>query len=212
MLKEGGGLVPGERGLSRGMEREVERKYFGVVVEGGRSGRKIRLPREAPREIERREEEVEDTTTVEKEEPSPLSSNLMMVAGELLHILRPVTSHKLAGRFGAESFVPWVIALMMDMMSNHMSNKGLEGKAGQRKDEEGTVVFSPNHPTSNELRRRKMRWMLYLLRAPVWGKFGNDVVKMGEKVSVPGTKWLMNWVLGWLVYVQKHHFMLESTI
>ena len=243
VLKEGGGIVPGERAVTAVRERDGERRYFGEVVTGRLSGREIRMPRakagggrvnrgeeekgtegavEEPRPKpadfflptlvseggERDEERDEDSTAV----ASATSNNLLFAFGELLHILRPVTSTTLANRMGQDSFVPWITALLMDMISNQITQAALSNRVGQQKDASGTAKFSPNHPTATELTRRKTRWMLYLLRAPVWGKFSGDLLRAGRGVNVPGTKWLMKWVLGWLVYVQKHHFMLESLI
>jgi hypothetical protein len=212
----GGALAPGEQVLARSRERRAEREHFGTVVEGPSSGRKIRLPRirERPGGGEAPAPPGQAPAPEDRESDRPSrTSSALMVSGELLHILRPLAAHGLSRSLGASSFVPWVAGLLMDVSSHQLTTAALRSLPGAPLSPAGDPLLSPQHPTSLELRRRKARWMLYLLRAPVWGKLKGHVEQAGDDVGrIPGTRWLVNWILGWLVYVQKHHFMVEQAL
>jgi hypothetical protein len=127
-----------------------------------------------------------------------------------------------------DSFLPWVCALMMDVLSNEctkraMSNDGVDADNDSNKQQQRQQQppYPPNHPTAIEIKRRKFRWMLYLLRAPVWSnQTTQNIIKIAENMGggIGGrtvgnlTKWIVKWISSWLGYVKKWHFMLESAI
>ena len=69
-------------------------------------------------------------------------------------------------------------------------------------------------PTLDELRRRKARWMLHLLRAPVWEALTGPAAAgiaavLGRTVPLAGGP-LGRYLLDVLEYWRSHHFMLEG--
>jgi hypothetical protein len=58
--------------------------------------------------------------------------------------------------------------------------------------------------------------MLYLLRQPIWGSLTKRAVGTAKnwaaKVPGPIGGWMLRYVLQWIIYVQKHHFLLEGAI
>ena len=69
-------------------------------------------------------------------------------------------------------------------------------------------------PTLDELRRRKARWMLHLLRAPVWEALTGPAAAgiaavLGRAVPLAGGP-LGRYLLDVLEYWRSHHFMLEG--
>ena len=92
-------------------------------------------------------------------------NKMPMILGELLYILRPIVTADADSRgLNVVSKKAWLLTLAMDLLSLQcMRHASIEG----------------NSLTKTELRRRRMRLLLYLLRAPIW-----------EQKTRPALDWL----------------------
>ena len=110
----------------------------------------------------------------------------------------------------------WIIGLAMDVIS-HRLTLAATGSSVDNVPFRGQINNSnANLPpaTAEELKRRKVRWMLYLLRCPVWdvltrpmaGGLADLVSRFVPLLGRP----LATYVMDLLVYWQRHHFMLEG--
>ena len=162
-----------------------------------------------------------------------------LTAGELLHIYRPLYwtaserdhaahslhMHQLGGlkhpRSSNERLAmlkSWVVGLAMDVMSHRITLAATSNGRPTNIPFRGHVDTSSNvhipPATAVELQRRKMRWMLYLLRCPVWDVLTRPVAGglaafIARFVPLLGRPFA-SYVMGLLVYWQRHHFMLEG--
>jgi len=122
----------------------------------------------------------------------------------------------------------WIVSLAMDVLSHRLTlaAAGGCGGGGGGVDTPSGIIGMLKHPnndvntarlppaTAEELKRRKMRWMLYLLRCPVWDVMTRPVAGgladvVGRFVPLLGRP-VANYVMDLLVYWQRHHFMLEG--
>lgn len=122
----------------------------------------------------------------------------------------------------------WVICFAMDVISHKLSGMGTHvstrGSASSSKTGDignhgnnadiYTLVNVSSQTTKEELHRRKTRWVLYLLRAPIWSLVTYPLTKASSKLlgfCLPLIgKPLATYLLNLLRYWQKWHFMLES--
>ena len=162
-----------------------------------------------------------------------------LTAGELLHIYRPLYwtaserdhaahslhMHQLGGlkhnRPRNERLAmlkSWVVGLAMDVMSHRLTLAATSSGRPTNIPFRGHVDTSSNvrmpPATTVELQRRKMRWMLYLLRCPVWDVLTRPVAGglaafIARFVPLLGRPFA-SYVMSLLVYWQRHHFMLEG--
>ena len=141
----------------------------------------------------------------------PIQKKHLAYIGEFLHVLRPVVVTHIRRKLqGKNEWLPWLIGLGMDVGSDRASRIGL-GFLNEEGQEQG-LVTAPSRATTEELKRRKLRWMLYLLRSPIWAMISKKVVRgitgVAEKVPLIGG--FAEYVREMLEYVRKYHFMLES--
>ena len=162
-----------------------------------------------------------------------------LTAGELLHIYRPLYwtaserdhaahslhMHQLGGlkynRSRNERLAmlkSWVVGLAMDVMSHRLTLAATSNGRPTNIPFRGYVDTSSNvhipPATAVELQRRKMRWMLYLLRCPVWDVLTRPVAGglaafIARFVPLLGRPFA-SYVMSLLVYWQRHPFMLEG--
>jgi len=145
------------------------------------------------------------------------------LCGELLHILRPVVyardtlqttnSQKSINnnKTGVEMYT-WIKCLFMDIVSYRLTMKA-RSHAGCGQIVACDTTNYRNHKGQEvqaEIRQRRMRWMLYWLRNPIW----SILTKPGfERVGLIFLgKRLSSYVVSLISYVQNHHFMLEEEI
>jgi len=57
-----------------------------------------------------------------------------------------------------------------------------------------------------------MRWMLYLLRSPIWDLLTGKLLEKAKKFPIPGGRWVVQYIMQWVLYIQNYHFMLESAV
>ena len=160
-----------------------------------------------------------------------------LTAGELLHIYRPLYwtasernhaahnshIHQIGetgnARPSSERLAmlkSWMIGLAMDVMSHRLTLAATGSSADNipfRSQMDNTNINVPP-ATAEELKRRKMRWMLYLLRCPLWdvltrlvaGGLADLVSRFVPLLGRP----LATYVMDLLVYWQRHHFIMEG--
>ena len=115
LLQGGGGLVPGVGDT----KLSLVRKHRGEQVKGKRKG-KVYGTREVKTDVN---EDVHNHNHNHKHD----QNKPMIILGEVLHILRPVTAHKLRKKYGDRSMWPFVAGLGMDVLSHKCSLKGVGG-------------------------------------------------------------------------------------
>eukprot|EP00210_Caulerpa_lentillifera_P001987 g1905.t1 len=108
---------------------------------------------------------------------------LMILFGEILHLVRPLLSVIFRRQFGSCNWKPWLISLGIDAASQTFLAKGAElmKYAGVHKTDDMTLQdqllvyltmmrnFQWTPVEEQELKRRKMMFLLYLMRSPVFG-------------------------------------------
>jgi len=109
-------------------------------------------------------------------------------------------------------FKAWLVSLMIDVLSHKMTTMSMSIKSlrsSSTKDMEDISCYA----TKTELRRRKLRWALYLLRAPIWSLFTRKVTNSISRVvsvflPIMGVP-IAAYTTDLLEYWQKWHFSLE---
>ena len=122
---------------------------------------------------------------------------LLVMLGELLYAYRPLYWASAEANV-SPSYRKWIISFTMDLVSlqlcrfNHST--------------------SMNNATQEELKRRKMRLMLHLLRAPIWNKItepASDQIESAlERIPVLG-RLTSTYLRDWLWYM-KHPYVAEQ--
>ncbi len=123
--------------------------------------------------------------------PAPsLPPTLPAVAGELLHIARPVIYALSLARLGSRSWRPWLLAMFTDLASLWCSTRAAELPESQCED----------------INRRRGQLVVYLARSPLFESFRPAIQVLIYKLS----QWpLIGSVAGgleYLVSLQKWHF------
>ncbi|CAN0523458.1 unnamed protein product [Ectocarpus sp. 12 AP-2014] len=143
------------------------------------------------------------------------------MAGEVIHILRPLTYSYGCAATGERSWRPWLISLGMDAAafactaraggsSGAMALLTPIGEAGSS----GVPVLPYlDEEQAAELRRRKMLWFLYLMRSPAFELLAEPVSRGAASVfeGVPILGGMAGYALNMLLYVQRHHFYTSAS-
>eukprot|EP00210_Caulerpa_lentillifera_P000934 g904.t1 len=107
---------------------------------------------------------------------------MMILFGEILHLVRPLLTVICRRQFGSCSWKPWLISLGIDTASQILLSKGAElmKYAGVHKTDDLTLQdqilvyltlirnFQWTPVEEQELKRRKMMFLLYLMRSPAF--------------------------------------------
>lgn len=179
---------------------------------GKRSGVRIPLPPDFPVTMSSRSHDSEERR--------------LRLAGELLHIARPVV-YALSRRWTSRgSWIPIILSGITDYASFRLSQKADSFRApapdaplknvGNRLLK--VLLWFMNPPAglsaaeAAEMSRRKQQWAFYLLRSPLF----ETIVKRSADGVVSATSWipLLGLLLGYardmMVYYQKHHFYVAA--
>jgi hypothetical protein len=127
--------------------------------------------------------------------PSVMSQVFRTLLGELLYVLRPLLQ---AESEASSSSTPsklrrtWVLTFFMDLASlSSLHSSAMHG----------------NLTTREEWRRRRMRLLLYLLRAPIWDRYTQPVAeRIGSAVEIVPlaggllSSYLWDWLYYWKLY------------
>mmetsp|Transcript_11189 Transcript_11189/g.45536 ORF Transcript_11189/g.45536 Transcript_11189/m.45536 type:complete len:367 (+) Transcript_11189:151-1251(+) len=87
----------------------------------------------------------------EAEQYTPSMPTRDTVIGELLHIFRPLIYVLLVVRYGRRKWKPWIVSLVVDMLSRYFTRKG--------------PLNEYERETSNS---RTLAWLFYLARSPCY--------------------------------------------
>ncbi|CAM9511981.1 unnamed protein product [Choristocarpus tenellus] len=152
-----------------------------------------------------------------------------LMAGEVVHVLRPVVYSLCCGRFGERSWHPWLISLGMDALAYACTSRagngsfalllplppqgGRLGEGGQRSSGGVTVLQYLDTEQAAELRRRKLQWLFYVLRSPAFELLVRPAARevAGVFEGVPLVGGLASYALNMLLYVQRHHFYISAS-
>lgn len=173
-----------------------------------------------------------DSDSDRGEEESSISQVWLMV-GELVNILRPLVYCRGCSSSGQRSWRPWLISLGMDALAYACTVRAGGGGvalllplAGHGDRDRVRVLGSgvasveavPVLPyltdaQAAELRRRKMLWFLYLMRSPAFEILTEPVSRSAAGVfeGVPLFGGLATYALNMLLYVQRHHFYTSAS-
>mmetsp|Transcript_17048 Transcript_17048/g.25683 ORF Transcript_17048/g.25683 Transcript_17048/m.25683 type:complete len:171 (+) Transcript_17048:622-1134(+) len=123
----------------------------------------------------------------------------------------------------------WILSFLMDILSHKLTHIGKHVNINANGNGNGNGNGNDNvnsktktnsininiasESTTEELKRRKMKWTMYLLRSPIWDRVTHPLcASVGGAVGyVPlvGTP-LVQYVMDLILYWQKWHFMQES--
>ncbi|CAB1112412.1 unnamed protein product [Ectocarpus sp. CCAP 1310/34] len=144
-----------------------------------------------------------------------------LMAGEVIHILRPLAYSYGCAATGERSWRPWLISLGMDAAAFAFTAKagGSSGAMalltpiGETGSSGVPVLPYLNEEQAAELRRRKMLWFLYLMRSPAFELLAEPVSRGASGVfeGVPILGSMAGYALNMLLYVQRHHFYTSAS-
>lgn len=147
------------------------------------------------------------------------------MAGEIIHILRPLVYSYSCGSVGERSWRPWLTSLGMDAAAFACTARAGGGgtrylltplgAAGGRAGAGDGVAVLPylNDEQAAELRRRKMLWFLYVMRSPAFELLAEPLSRGAAGVfeGVPLLGGMAGYALSMLLYVQRHHFYTSAS-
>lgn len=146
-----------------------------------------------------------------------------------MHILRPLVYSYSCGSAGERSWRPWLTSLAMDAAAFACTARAGGGRAmsllipigaaaGGNVEGSGTGDGVPVLPyldeeQAAELRRRKLLWLLYLMRSPAFELLAEPVGRGAAGVfeGVPLLGGMAGYALNMLLYVQRHHFYTSAS-
>lgn len=148
-------------------------------------------------------------------------SHAWLMAGEVIHILRPMVYSYSCGSLGERSWRPWLTSLGMDAAAYACTARAGGGRmvsllaVGKAGSSAGGVQVLPylDEEQAAELRRRKMLWLLYLMRSPAFELLAEPVTRSAAGVfeGVPILSGMVGYALNMLLYVQRHHFYTSAS-
>lgn len=145
----------------------------------------------------------------------------LVIAGELLHILRPVVYVLALRRWGRHSWIPWSVSLSLEMASSrltYMGAKTSQNAARQASCEPAiagtalSVLYAMQgihwrRDEVDELTRRKLLVLFSLLRDPFFARFTSPAIKrwQGRVTKLPLLGGIFDKALEVLVGLQKYY-------
>lgn len=150
----------------------------------------------------------------------PGFSQAWLMAGEVVHILRPLVYSYSCNLSGERSWRPWLSSLGMDAVGYACTSRAGGGKVAlllpigndPRYSEVPVLPFLDGNQVA-ELKRRKMQWFLYLMRSPAFELLAEPVSRSAAGVfeGVPLLGNLAGYALNMLLYIQRHHFYTSAS-
>ncbi|CAM9487915.1 unnamed protein product [Pylaiella littoralis] len=152
-------------------------------------------------------------------------SQVWLMAGEAIHILRPLVYSYSYGLAGEGSWRQWLTSLGMDAAAYTCTARAGGGGArslltslgatsGRAGAGDGVLVLPYlDDEQAAELSRRKMLWFLYLMRSPAFELLAEPVSRGAAGVfeGVPLLGGMADYALNMLLYVQRHHFYTSAS-
>lgn len=154
-------------------------------------------------------------------DPEGVSQTLLLV-GEVLNILRPLLYAIYCTSAGEKSWRPWLTSLAVDALAFTCTARAGGGSPALLVSlGDGSKDGSPSAPVlphlnevqAAELRRRKLLWLMYLLRSPAFELLAEPVGRgtAGLFEGVPLLGGMARYALNMLLYVQQHHFYISAS-
>lgn len=147
-------------------------------------------------------------------------SQAWLMAGEIVHIMRPLVYSYSCGHVKERSWRPWLISLGMDAVAYACIARAGGGQIASllplrsSADAQGVPILPHlDDEQSTELQRRKLQWFLYLMRSPVFELAVEPLSRGAAGVfeGVPMLEGAVGYALSVLLYVQRHHFYISAS-
>lgn len=151
---------------------------------------------------------------------APLMKLMMLIIGEVLHIYRPMyyihssLKQEKLSQFknkGVSKIKLWVLSFCMDLVSYKLIKASKAVNIGNSDGSTSTFNIL-SESSKEELYRRKVRWVLYILRPPIWEvltkpafMYISGIFQHAPFIGEP----LVNYCLDMMEYCKKWHFMME---
>lgn len=147
----------------------------------------------------------------------------LVIAGEILHILRPLVYVIALRKWGRRSWKSWLCSLAVELASARLTAVGVSAsrKAATKAAKDSAVALTSLAPLyamqgiswrrdeSDELTRRKLLLVYYVLRDPFFGRFTGPAVERWHqrlgRLPLPLVGWVADKAAELLVGVQKYY-------
>ncbi|KAK7390050.1 hypothetical protein VNO78_25348 [Psophocarpus tetragonolobus] len=104
----------------------------------------------------------------------------LFLIGEVLFICRPLIYVLLIRKYGIRSWTPWFLSLAIDSIGSSILSLITSSVAGGKE-----RMFHLSAPEKEEVKRRKLLFVLYLMRDPFFSKYTRQRLESTEKVLEP---------------------------
>ncbi|XP_061361440.1 peroxisome biogenesis protein 16-like [Gastrolobium bilobum] len=104
----------------------------------------------------------------------------MFLIGEVLFITRPLIYVLFIRKFGIRSWTPWFLSLAIDCVGMSILSLVTTSVADGKEQ-----MFHLSAPEKDEVKRRKLLFVLYLMRDPFFSKYTRNRLESTEKVLEP---------------------------
>lgn len=131
------------------------------------------------------------------------------LVAETIYILKPIVHLAAVGACGNNTWKPWMVALVMDMVSLHLYS----GSGANNNINKG-ALSSLTAKQKLQIARRKYFLLLYLLRSPFYERHTKERIHsllVALSKNVPFAKMICLPLIQYLVYYQSKYFYLWST-
>ncbi|XP_014522944.1 peroxisome biogenesis protein 16 [Vigna radiata var. radiata] len=104
----------------------------------------------------------------------------LLFIGEVLFISRPLVYVLFIRKYGIRSWTPWFLSLAIDCIGNSFLSIVTSSVVGGKEQ-----VFHLSAPEKDEVKRRKLLFVLYLMRDPFFSKYTRQRLESTEKTLEP---------------------------
>ncbi|CAJ1949958.1 unnamed protein product [Sphenostylis stenocarpa] len=136
--------------------------------------------------VQHQQETVEPTTSrVDRTTLSTILSErglrgALFLIGEVLFISRPLIYVLFIRKYGIRSWTPWFLSLAIDCIGNSFLSLVTSSVADGKEQ-----MFHLSAPEKDEVKRRKLLFVLYLMRDPFFSKYTRQRLENTEKALEP---------------------------
>ena len=133
------------------------------------------------------------------------NSKRVLLLGESLHMIRPLVYVALRRRFGAKSWIPWLLSCILDVFSIRLSSTGIEKCLENDINVSTTDVHTT---TSAEIQRRYTSLLMYFMRDPLYNVFSGPILQsiFGSLAKIPLFGLFFEYFLEMLDYMKRYYF------
>jgi hypothetical protein len=170
----------------------------------------------------RKDSQVFEDMRVELEESSKVCS-MLLVAGEILHMIRPVLYVASLRMYGRRSWRPWILSLLIDATSQkaldyacqHSQHVSLKfSKTPDLSRSTISALYANqgivwNRDEMDEITRRKLLLLFYLIRDPLFASMTRPVIQrlvsVSRRVPLLPIGWISERLVDLLDGIQKYY-------